>query len=420
MTISLCMIVKDEIAHLEACLDSVQELVDEIVIVDTGSTDGTWDVVQDRATVFDQIEWEGFAHARNYAQAMATGDIILILDADEKIVDSAGWAEVGKAFDDGADGVAVVIHNILPQDQVLLADRIWQVRLFRNRPEMVWEGTVHNQIAPALMSNPLNGEEAQFYQARILVEHVGYNLDHDKLVNKYEARMSSLYEELANATTEKTKAYYQFQTANALFMQQKYDEALQFFRDVDFEHMTDENTASSCIMAIHCCHILGVPKEGMVYAKMLLNVNPEEAMSFLMMGLSYLAEYRFQAAYNFLGAAMTMTQVPNMDYKYLLDLFYIAAPAGEAALNMNRLADAKELFQLHLQKYQTEKIAQLEAAIIPMEDAVAQGYLAVGNQKVPDSLPNPKPEETILVQDSRRVDLSEPSEQNPVHAPVPK
>ncbi|KKL54646.1 hypothetical protein LCGC14_2263320, partial [marine sediment metagenome] len=85
MKVSLCMIVRDEIAHLD-CLDSVEELVDEIVIVDTGSSDGTLDVVRARSDVWDQIEWSGFADARNHAQSLATGDIILILDADEKIV----------------------------------------------------------------------------------------------------------------------------------------------------------------------------------------------------------------------------------------------------------------------------------------------------------------------------------------------
>ncbi|MBW8034158.1 MAG: glycosyltransferase family 2 protein [Planctomycetes bacterium] len=419
MKVSLCMIVRNEIAHLETCLDSVEELVDEIVIVDTGSTDGTLDVVRARSDVWDQIEWSGFADARNHAQSLATGDIILILDADEKIVDTTGWKNALKAFEEGCDGVAVVVHNILPKEQILAGDRIWQLRMFGNRPELKWIGKVHNQIAHALQANPLNGEESKFFQARILIEHRGYDLPKDILIEKYKNRMKELAEEVAAATDPKGKAYYQFQTANALFMQQQYDSSLQFFRDCDLKNMTDENIASASIMAIHCCHILGVPKEAMEYSKMLLDVNPEEAMSFLMLGLCYLADGRFQAAYNFIGSAMAMTQLKDMEYKYLLDSNYMAAPCGEAALNLNRLEDAKALFQMHLEKYPTEKIALLEASIIPVDQARAQGYLPVNGQKVPGGIPQASPEETVSIRDVRTSDLQEQSEQNPSDAPAP-
>ena len=419
MKVSLVMIVKDEIAHLNDCLDSVEDLVDEIVIVDTGSVDGTYDIVQARSDIFDQIPWTGFADARNHAQSLATGDVILILDADEKIVDSSGWKDALKAFEEGCDGVAVVVNNILPKEQILAGDRIWQLRMFGNRPELKWIGKVHNQIAHALQANPLDGKESKFFQAQILIEHRGYNLPKDVLIEKYKGRMKELAEEVTAATDPKGKAYYQFQTANALFMQQEYDTALAAFRKCKFKHMTEENIASSSIMAIHCCHILGVPKEGMKYAKRLLSVNPEEAMSFLMLGLCYLADGRFQAAYNFIGSAMAMTQLRDMDYKYLLDSNYMAAPCGEAALNLNRLEDAKALFKMHLEKYQTEKVALLEASIIPVDQARAQGYLPVNGQKVPGGIPQASPSETVSIRDVRTSGSQEQSEQSPSDSPDP-
>ena len=85
-TLSLCMIVKNEEKHLVKCLKSVRDVVDEMIIVDTGSTDKTIDIARVfGAKVFD-FPWTGdFSAARNHSLAQATGDWILVLDADEVI-----------------------------------------------------------------------------------------------------------------------------------------------------------------------------------------------------------------------------------------------------------------------------------------------------------------------------------------------
>ncbi|MGC8490861.1 MAG: glycosyltransferase family 2 protein [Syntrophobacteraceae bacterium] len=81
--LSLCMIVRDEIDCLERCLDSVKEIADEIVIVDTGSTDGTFELAKRHASRVAQIAWrDDFSYARNIAFDLASGDWILSLDAD--------------------------------------------------------------------------------------------------------------------------------------------------------------------------------------------------------------------------------------------------------------------------------------------------------------------------------------------------
>ena len=81
------MIVKNEEAFLEKCLLSVQGLVDEIVIVDTGSTDKTKEIALKFTSKVYDFEWcDNFAAARNESLKYATGDWILVLDADEVIV----------------------------------------------------------------------------------------------------------------------------------------------------------------------------------------------------------------------------------------------------------------------------------------------------------------------------------------------
>lgn len=91
MSISLCMIVKDEERCIIRCLDSVKEVVNEIIVVDTGSTDKTLSLIQEfqenhpklKIKVFD-YEWQDdFSEARNFSLSKATGQYILVLDADE-------------------------------------------------------------------------------------------------------------------------------------------------------------------------------------------------------------------------------------------------------------------------------------------------------------------------------------------------
>lgn len=85
-TISLCMIVKDEIANIGACLKNAKALADEIIVVDTGSKDRTADVAAAFGARTFTYKWDDdFAAARNYSLEQAQGDWILILDADEMI-----------------------------------------------------------------------------------------------------------------------------------------------------------------------------------------------------------------------------------------------------------------------------------------------------------------------------------------------
>ena len=84
MTISLCMIVKMKEAVLARCLDSVRGAVDEIVIVDTGSTDRTKEIARGYTDKVFDFEWvDDFSAARNYAYAQATMDYQMWLDADD-------------------------------------------------------------------------------------------------------------------------------------------------------------------------------------------------------------------------------------------------------------------------------------------------------------------------------------------------
>ena len=90
-TLSLCMIVKNEEVMLGGCLESAKDWVDEIIVVDTGSTDRTKEIALEHGAKVYDFEWiEDFAAARNFAKSKCSSDYVLSLDADERLYSGDG------------------------------------------------------------------------------------------------------------------------------------------------------------------------------------------------------------------------------------------------------------------------------------------------------------------------------------------
>src|SRR6185369_15137649 len=107
-------IVKDETARLAACLESVSGTVDEIVIVDTGSTDDTVELARARGARVVSWAWrDDFAAARNESLRHARGDWVLVLDADERLALGAPTVR-GSVAATGADGLDCRLVSVLP------------------------------------------------------------------------------------------------------------------------------------------------------------------------------------------------------------------------------------------------------------------------------------------------------------------
>src|SRR3954454_4218474 len=171
LTLSLCMIVKDEEEMLPRCLAAAKPAVDEIIVVDTGSTDRTVEIAESFGARVLHHEWNGsFSDARNVSIETATGDWIMYLDADEALVEEDGpslhalngrvWREafvlVETNYTGDIDDGTEMTHNAL---------RVW-----RNRPEYRFKGRLHEQMAYALPG--YLSERLEYTQLRI--EHYGY------------------------------------------------------------------------------------------------------------------------------------------------------------------------------------------------------------------------------------------------------
>jgi glycosyltransferase involved in cell wall biosynthesis len=169
--LSLCMIVRDESANLPACLDSAAGLADEIVVVDTGSTDGTQDLARRRGARVVQDDWKSdFSLARNASLSAATGAWILWLDADDRLLeeDKRAIRRLAEADPDAAPrAYGFLVKN--SGDGGRTGSVFNQIRLFPNRPALRFRYPVHEQILPALEEA---GIPVEYTSIKVL--HTGY------------------------------------------------------------------------------------------------------------------------------------------------------------------------------------------------------------------------------------------------------
>ncbi|WP_440897014.1 glycosyltransferase [Amphibacillus sp. Q70] len=148
--ITLCMIVKNEDTFLEKCLSSVQSSVEEIVIIDTGSTDGTIDIAKKFQAKIYHYQWDNhFANARNEALPKATGDWILWLDADE-CLDTQDSEIYKKILKDKKENIlflpitSFIGERLDTQDQESYIH--YQPRLFRNHQGIHFINRIHETL----------------------------------------------------------------------------------------------------------------------------------------------------------------------------------------------------------------------------------------------------------------------------------
>ncbi|PFJ27083.1 hypothetical protein COJ15_34675 [Bacillus thuringiensis] len=221
-TISLCMIVKDEEKHLPNCLQSVKELVDEIIIVDTGSTDKTEDIAKDFGAQIYHFEWiQDFAAARNFSLEKATKEWVLWLDADESIEKININELKEKLKTTNQLGFEVEIHNLLVENKAPLIHK--SIRLFKNGLNINFMNKVHEQ--PSIHNNNI-----PYYEVGTLpiaVNHIGYREDVVIDKDKQDRNFKILKEELKNNPNNR---FLHFNMANEYLRNEDYHNALYHYK----------------------------------------------------------------------------------------------------------------------------------------------------------------------------------------------
>ena len=220
-SLSLCMIVKNEEQHLTRCLLSAQPAVDELILVDTGSTDRTKDIARAfGAKVFDFPWTNDFSEARNYSLSKASGDWILVLDADE-VISSLDYAAIEKILKKGASRPAaytLVTRNYtnevnskgwIANDRKYLREEAgtgWfpsaKVRLFVNDKRIQFQNPVHEFVEGTLEKAGIEIKASdipvhhygRFDRAKILAKGKEYFLLGKKKINQMKDDIKALKE----------------------------------------------------------------------------------------------------------------------------------------------------------------------------------------------------------------------------------
>lgn len=222
--ITLSMIVKNEEKHLRGCLESVKDIIGEIVIVDTGSNDATLEIAKEHQAEIYHFPWnDDFAAARNFALEKSKGEWILYLDADERLSISSK-TELKKLVEENAAGKGkrayqCSIKNI--DDFNSRPSTMLYTRLFPNDPKIRFEGAIHEQIENSLISN-----NYKIFKSGIEIIHIGYSTNKDQLKIKAERNLKILLKEFENIKT----AYNAFHIAQSYALLDNKTEALKFFK----------------------------------------------------------------------------------------------------------------------------------------------------------------------------------------------
>jgi len=358
-TLSLAMIVKNEAEHIEKCLSTARPHVDEIVVVDTGSTDGTRAIAQRYADVFEEIEWpDSFSVARNHSFDLASGDYIMWLDGDEHIADDEQWRKLREVLREKDDiaGIQFIVRNLVPENQVLEADVVPQVRLVKSHPMIRFEGKVHNQIGDNL-TRYRNQTGHELGRAAIEIIHVGYALSRDKINKKYNERLHLLEHEVEHAPNATRKAYYQYQLGNALFMLKKYERSARVLCDIDYTKLSGMNAYYTRFMHGYSSLKIEAPKEALESANQLIQSKEHEPIGYVLAGLAFNQVGRYKEALLMLVGAYERSQdEPNI--RFALDAAYVMRLIATLCAKTGDLERADLFISEYLEKYPESKRGQ--------------------------------------------------------------
>ena len=304
MTISVCMIVKDEEKILPGCLDCLKAIADEIIIVDTGSSDGTADVAGRYTDKVYSYEWrDDFAAARNYAFSKATMDYIYSADADE-IIDEENikkFSILKRALLPEVDIVQMVYTNQLAFNTTYNFDRELRPKLYKRLREFVWEESLHERVrlAPVI------------FDSDIEIIH--------KPLNNHNSRDFSMYRRIS-ARDGKMSARLNEMYARELFIsgtELDFIKAADFFIqaiDADAPDITDDTVRADACVLTKYFRIMNDPEGVLKYSARAMAVEAPSELVFELGEYYRLRGDLQEAVMWYYNAAFETKSILNVEY----------------------------------------------------------------------------------------------------------
>lgn len=295
ITISLCLIVKDEQDTIGRCLASVSDLVEEIIIVDTGSTDGTKAIARNYTEHIYDFEWiNDFSAARNYAFAQASMDYIFWLDADDILQEPERLRLLAlkSSLDSSVDSVTMNYHLAF-DDHGNVTSSLRRNRLVKRSNGFRWIGAVHEYLE--VSGNIINSE--------IAVTHSSLHHDSDRNLYIYEQRLSA-----GEDFTPRDLYYF----ANELLDHKMYDRAILFYEQfLGTEQGWIEDYISACGKMADCYHGLGDEQKSLEAALRSFQYDAPRGEFCCRIGYHFLQKNNLQTAVFWYKTAIETEQSPE-------------------------------------------------------------------------------------------------------------
>ncbi len=337
--ISLAMIVKDEETRLPACLRAARPWVDEIVVVDTGSTDRTQELAREFGAVVHEWAWrDDFAAARNEALGHATGEWILSLDADETLTAESGPALREACNTAPPDVVGFNVKVICPYaDDGGLTQLNWFPRLFRKLPGVRWEGVIHEQVVPSLLVR------GRIERSGVAVLHAGYVLPAAELEAKARRNVVLLERQVRD---EPDFAPSWLQLAETYVCLGQVNDACDAYRRCLSLLAVSRLTLTSSLVSV-ALQNFGMlllthrdETEGLRLLREALVVNPELVSAHIHLGSHALRTQRWADAERHLAAALAIAERQTETAEYRICPWLIYRFYSQALFHQDRLDEA--------------------------------------------------------------------------------
>lgn len=330
--ISLCMIVKDEEAVLERILEQMKDIADEIIIVDTGSSDSTKDIAQKyTARVFD-YEWhDDFAAARNFACSKASMDYWMWLDADD-VVTSENQKKIKELKETLDPSIDVVMMKYLAGfgEDGAANFSYYRERLIKNKKGFLWEGRVHEAVTP-----------------RGKIIHSDIEIEHRKMVSADADRNLRIYQSII-AEGQSLEPRHQFYYGRELYYHGKYDEALSVFEEfLKSSEGWRENKIDACMQTALCYEKIGDSEHRLNSLLNSFKYDTPRAEVCCEIGRFFMEQKTFEIAVYWYEQALTVpdkSQEGGFEQKEYHD--YI--PLIQLCVCYDRLGDHYKAWQYHL------------------------------------------------------------------------
>ncbi|WP_068618312.1 tetratricopeptide repeat-containing glycosyltransferase family 2 protein [Paenibacillus tuaregi] len=300
ITISLCMIVKDEEETIGRCLDSVKHIVDEINIIDTGSKDQTKAVVSKYTDRVYDFEWiEDFAKARNFAFSKATKDFILWLDADDVFLerDQDQLLKLKQELDLTVDSVTMEYHLAFDEFGNVTLKSV-RNRLVKRSNQFRWVGAVHEYLEVG----------GNIRTSDIAVTHQSIRHDTDRNLRIYEKQLAEGCE-----FTPRDLFYF----ANELRDHQQYDRAIVYYEKfLSTGKGWVEDNLSACGKLADCYYAVGDAEKQLESTLKSFQYDQPRPEFCCRLGYYFLSKHLYQAAIFWYNLAATI-ELPkeNLGFK---------------------------------------------------------------------------------------------------------